>query len=48
MTILRYAKDAPLAGITGEFKRGLRQKQLDDNLAAQLKAERIGDGALAK
>ena len=47
-TVLRYAKDAPLAGITGEFKRGLIKKKLDDKLEAELQASRIGDAALAK
>ena len=32
LTVLRYAKDAPLAGVTGEFKRGLRLKSIDEKL----------------
>ena len=47
-TVLRYAKDAPLAGITGEFKRGLIRKKLDEKLESELQAARIGDTALAK
>ena len=46
--MLRYAKDAPLAGITGEFKRGLINNKLDEKLESELQAARIGDSALAK
>ena len=47
-TILRDAKDAPLAGIAGELKRGLWQEKIEEKLEAQLTADKITDKALEK
>ena len=46
MMILRYAKDAHLLTVTGEFRRGLMRKKIDADIEEKLLSNKFSDATL--
>ena len=48
MAILRYAKDAHLMTVTGEFRRGLMRKKIDADIEERLMNDKFSDATLGR